>query len=183
MLDLGCSLGQLTGRLAGLPGQLFAVDLSPTAVARARENVQSNVEFAAARSLALPFRSESFDLVVASDGLYSWDIEREERAAALVEIHRVMSPGGVAIFTDHMRRNRFAEFVAEVESSPLQVESISFLYDRLAYQFESWFKGVRGSKAAKAVLRSTDVAMVLSRIGRMFGQRGSRHICVVARKE
>ncbi len=163
------------------------MDLSPTAVIRARENVQATqgkvVEFVAARSLALPFADQSFDLAVASDGLYSWDIEREERAAALVEIHRVMSQGGVAIFTDHMRRNRFAEFVTEIEGSPLQVESVSFLYDRLAYQMESWFKAVKGARVAKAFRRSTDVAMVLSRIGRVFGQRGSRHVCVIARKE
>jgi SAM-dependent methyltransferase len=184
---LGCSLGQLTGRLAELPGLLFAADLSPTAVARARENIQAArgtvVEFVAARSVALPLKNESFDLVIASDGLYSWDIEREERAAALLETHRVMSRGGVAIFTDHMRRNRFAEFVAEIERSELHIESISFLYDRLAYQFESWFKAVQGARVAKAFRRSTHVAMVLSRIGRVFGQRGSRHICVVARKK
>jgi ubiquinone/menaquinone biosynthesis C-methylase UbiE len=132
--------------------------------------------------VALPFGSESFDLVIAADGLYSWDIEREERSTALVEIERVISKGGAAIFTDHMRRHRFAEFVAEIESSPLQLESVSFLYDRLAYQLESWFKAVKDNRAAKAFRRSTDVAMVLSRIGRVFGQRGSRHICVVARK-
>lgn len=185
-LDLGCSLGQLTGRLAELPGHLFAADLSPTAVTRARENIQTTpgtaVDFVAARSVALPFGNESFDLIIASDGLYSWDIEREDRAAALVEIQRVMSQGGVAIFTDHMRRNRFTEFVAEIESSELQIQSVSFFHDRLAYQFESWFKAVPGSRVAKAFRRSTYVAMVLSRIGRVFGQRGSRHICVVARK-
>src|SRR5205814_5062638 len=138
--------------------------------------------FVAARSVSLPFKGESFDLIIASDGLYSWDLEREDRAAAIVEIHRSMSVGGSAIFTDHMRRHRFNEFVSEIETSPLQVESVSFLYDRLAYQMESWFKSVRGTRIAKAFRRSTDVAMVLSRIGRVFGQRGSRHICVVARK-
>ncbi|MFN2601615.1 MAG: class I SAM-dependent methyltransferase [Gemmatimonadaceae bacterium] len=186
-LDLGCSLGQLTGRLAELPTHLFAADLSPTAVTRARENLQSTrvsvVEFVAARSVALPFKSGSFDLIIASDGLYSWDIERDERAVALVEIHRVMSTAGVAIFTDHMRRNRFAEFVSEIETSALRVVSVSFLYDRLAYQFESWFRGVRRSRISKAVLRSTNVAMILSQIGRLFGSRGSRHVCVIARKE
>src|SRR5205814_5653011 len=40
-LDLGCSLGQLTGKLAELPGRLFAADLSPTAVIRARENIRA----------------------------------------------------------------------------------------------------------------------------------------------
>jgi len=183
---LGCSLGQLTSRLAELPGQLFAADLSPTAVVRARESIRAArgnvVEFVAARSGELPFKSESFDLVIASDGLYSWDIEREERAAAVVETTRVMSNGGVAIFTDHMREHRFAEFVTEIGSSPLTVESVSFLHDRLAYQFESWLKGVRRTRAATALRRSMNVAMVLSRVGRLFGVRGSRHICVVARK-
>jgi hypothetical protein len=93
-----------------------------------------------------------------------------------------MSLGGSAIFADHMRRRRFAEFVSEIENSPLHVESVSYLYDRLAYQFESWLKGVRALGVAKALKRSTHVARVLSNIGSVFGQRGSRHVCVVARK-
>lgn len=185
-LDLGCSLGQLTVRLAELPGQLFAADLSPTAVARAREGIQAArggvVEFVAARSVALPFKSESFDLVIASDGLYSWDIERDERAVALIEIHRILEKGGTAILTDHMRSHRFSEFVQEIEESPLRSERVSFFHDRLAYQFESWLKGVQGLSVAKALKRSTHVAKALSNIGSLFGQRGSRHVCVVAKK-
>lgn len=133
--------------------------------------------------MALPFRSESFDLVIASDGLYSWDIERDERTVALIEIHRILEGGGSAILTEHLRSHRFAGFVEEITASPLRVETISFFHDRLAYQFESWLKGVQGLGVARALKRSTYVAKVLSNIGSIFGKRGSRHICVVATKK
>ncbi len=172
--------------LAELPGQLFAADLSPTAVARARQNIREKrgnvVQFAAAQSMALPFREASFDLVIASDGLYSWDIERKERATALKQIHRTMSPDGRAIFTEHARRRRFGEFVGEIAASSLRVESVFYLHDRPSYQLESWLKAVQGWRVAKAIRRSVDLARVLSGVGRLFGTYGARHICVVARK-
>ena len=185
-LDLGCSLGQLTKGLAELPGQLFAADLSPTALARARAIVRARrgnvVRFLAARSTALPFREGVFELIIASDGLYSWDIGREERAIALDEIGRAVSVGGHVILTDHMRRGRFKEFIAEIEASPLLVESVFYLHDRPAYQLESWLKAVKDWRAAKALRRSVGLARVLSGVGRLLGTRGARHVCVVARK-
>lgn len=186
MLDLGCSLGQLTSGLAELPGSLFAADMSPTAVARARKKIRvirgNVVQFAAARSTALPFREAGFDLVIASDGLYSWAIPREERIAALDEIHRVMSPGGRVILTEHMRPRRFGEFVGEIEASPLRVESVLHFHDRPAYQFESWLKGIQKLRVARTLRRSIRIARVLSGAGRLFGTRGARHMCVIARK-
>ena len=160
--------------------------MSPTAVARARENVRSEWKtagnFIAGRSTELPFPERSFDLVIAADGLYSWDIEREERAVALGEIHRVLSPGGHAILTEHMRRHRFRAFIGEIESSRLRVESVSYFYDRPAYQVESWLKAVRHWPVASAIRQSVSVARVLSRLGGFLGTRAARHVCVVARK-
>jgi SAM-dependent methyltransferase len=185
-LDLGCSLGQLTIGLAELPGQLFAGDLSPTAVARARENVRIRrgnvIQFAAVRSTALPFRNGVFDLVIASDGLYSWDIGREERALALDEIVRAMTAGGYVILTDHMRRSRFKEFIGEISATRLRVDSVFYLHDRPAYQLESWLKAVRTRRVAKALRRSIGIATILSGVGRLFGTRGARHVGVIARK-
>jgi SAM-dependent methyltransferase len=172
--------------LAELPAKLFATDLSPTAVARARENVRVKrgkvIQFAAVRSTALPFRDGVFDLVIASDGLYSWDIGREERAAALDEIARAMTAGGYVILTDHMRRHRFGDFVSEVEASPFRVESVLYFHDRPAYQFESWLAAVHSVPVAKALRRSIVIARLLSGVGRLFGTRGARHVCVIARK-
>src|SRR2546427_12638770 len=41
LLDVGCSMGQLTAQLAGLPRGLFAVDLSRTAIRVARDRLRA----------------------------------------------------------------------------------------------------------------------------------------------
>lgn len=164
---------------------MVAVDLSPTAVARARENLDRDArkaEFVAARSIELPFCDESFDLIVAADGLYSWDIEKAERVLALREIHRVLSRGGHVIFTEHTRRTRFGEFVGEIEASPLTVAKVFYLYDRPSYQLESWLKAVQRLRIAMALRQSVAIARALSRAGRLFGTHGARHVCVIAQK-
>src|SRR5688500_11498044 len=77
VLEIGCSLGQMTARLAELPADLVAIDLSPTAVRRARQRLEAPgaaagvwraPTFVGASALELPFAPESFDVVVASDG-------------------------------------------------------------------------------------------------------------------
>lgn len=187
MLDLGCSLGQLTRRLSVIPTELFGMDISPTAVTRARARSEPRpreagapVSFSAGSATSLPIASDSFDLVVASDGLYSWEIDAAERQQALREIHRILRRGGHALLTEHTRPERFSVFVDEVRASPLRVESVSYLYDRPWYQFESWLKAVQHWGAAKALKRNLALARALCGIGRMLGQRGARHVCVIA---
>jgi ubiquinone/menaquinone biosynthesis C-methylase UbiE len=142
-----------------------------------------SADFVVARSTAIPLRSETVDLVIAADGLYSWDIEREERALALREIHRTLSSGGHAILTEHMRRTRFSDFVSEIDTSPLQIIGIMYFHDRLMYQLESWFKAVPDWRPGRALRRSIPIAKALSFVGTLFGTRGARHICVIARKD
>ena len=181
VLDLGCSLGQLTAHLAALPAEVHAVDLSPTAVRRARERVPA-ATFGSGSATRLPFAPGAFDVVVASDGLYSWHLDAAERAAALGEIHDALAPGGHAVLTEHMRPARFAEFVAMIAASPLQIVDVRYFHDRPCYQFEGWLKAVRHTAAARALRRSRGVARVLCALGRPFGAAGSRHVCVVARR-
>jgi peptidoglycan/xylan/chitin deacetylase (PgdA/CDA1 family)/SAM-dependent methyltransferase len=70
-LELGCAEGHLTSRLAPLVGELVAVDISPTAVERARRrcaglaNVQSRV-----LNLATDALPTKLDLVVCSEMLF-----------------------------------------------------------------------------------------------------------------
>lgn len=70
-LEVGCSIGVLTARLAPRCGTLHAVDLSPTAIARAKARcgARDNVRFqVGAAPHDLP--SGSFDLIVLSEVLY-----------------------------------------------------------------------------------------------------------------
>lgn len=190
VLDLGCSLGQMTMRLATLPAELCAMDLSPTAVSRARGRLRGRARppvglpgFVSGSATQLPFRAQAFDVILASDGLYSWELDAADRAAALRQIHRALAPGGHAVLTDHMRPAQFAGFVEEIRASPMRVVRVTYLYDRPCYQFESWFKGVQHWRVARALRRSMPVARALCAAGRCFGPAASRHICVVAARE
>src|SRR3982751_4441866 len=188
LLDLGCSLGQMTARLATLPTDVFAMDVSPTAVHRARERLRemgavSQPRFVSGDVTQLPFRAQTFDVILASDGLYSWQLEIEDRAIALRQIHHALVPGGHAVLTEHMRTDHFPVYVGEIRASPLRVVRVMYFHDRPCYQFESWLKAIRHWRVARAARRSVSLARVLCTVGRWFGPVASRHICVIATRD
>jgi SAM-dependent methyltransferase len=181
-LDVGCTIGQLTARLAVVVPKLTAMDVSATAAATTRERVSRLCGVLTGSAVNLPLASYSFDLIVAADGLYSWDLSADDRARALNELHRVLQPSGRVILTEHMRPARFKEFVDEVRRSNLTIRSITYLYDRPWYQFESWLRAVQGLDTVRWIRRNVFIARVLSWIGRARGPSASRHICVIAEK-
>ena len=92
-LEVGCSIGVLTARLAERCDRLLAVDVAATAVARARERLAAapgvTVE---RRSLPEEMPEGPFDLIVASEVLYYWDaalLGRGWRA-----LRDALAPGG-----------------------------------------------------------------------------------------
>src|SRR5437773_6053361 len=114
LLDVGCSMGQLTAQLAGLPQALFAVDLSPPAIHGARPRLRAvgrPAHCVVASATALPFREGTFDVVVLSDGLYSWQLPPAERRLALALAHRVVRPVGPLLLTEQLPLCDFTEIV------------------------------------------------------------------------
>jgi ubiquinone/menaquinone biosynthesis C-methylase UbiE len=185
LLDVGCSMGQLTAQLAGVPRALFAVDLSPTAIRAARERLRAvgvPARFVVASATALPFREAAFDVAVLSDGLHSWQLGPEERQHALAQTHRVLRPGAWAVLSEYLQPRAFPAFVAQVRASPLDVVSIEYLHDRLWYQVESWFKAVRHWRWVQRLFGSIPLARLLRAVARPLGASGSRHILVIARR-
>src|SRR5207244_3062399 len=92
ILDCGCGTGanvELLGRF----GRTYGFDLSVTGLRLAREAGRRGL--ARASVAAVPFRSESFDLVTSFDVLYSLD--RSDERAAVSEMYRLLRPGGFAI--------------------------------------------------------------------------------------
>jgi SAM-dependent methyltransferase len=69
VLEVGCSIGVLTARLAQRSGKLWAIDASRTALEAARRDAPSNVSF---EECVLPkgFPDGTFDLIVLSEVLY-----------------------------------------------------------------------------------------------------------------
>lgn len=103
ILDIGTGPGYLPLRLARrIPSsRVEGVDLSPAMIRLARTEavkagLAERVGFVEGNAAALPFPDASFDLAVSTLSLHHW----RDRAGALREIHRVLSPGGAAWIYD-----------------------------------------------------------------------------------
>jgi SAM-dependent methyltransferase len=95
-LEIGCSIGVLTARLAPHCDRILAVDCAQTALASAgqRLGTSGSVQFA---RMVLPgeWPAGWFDLVMLSEILYFWD-ERDIALAAR-RVARCLLPGGLAL--------------------------------------------------------------------------------------
>ena len=91
--EVGCSIGVFTAMLAARCDSLLAVDISATAVERARQNTAALPHVSCAR-LSLPEEMPSgpFDLVVCSDVLYHWP--DADLRLALCKFVDLLEPGG-----------------------------------------------------------------------------------------
>ena len=93
VLDVGCGTGNYTIELAKRGADVVGVDSSEEMLIWARQKAQGErlkVNFQVADALNLPFPDESFDLIP-SNGLLCFLKEPEK---ALMEMHRVLKPGG-----------------------------------------------------------------------------------------
>jgi len=97
VLDLGCGPGSITLGLAEAvaPGEVVGVDFQPAQVAQAQALSAArgvmNVRFEVADVYRLPFPDGSFDAVFAHAVL----MHLREPVRALVEVRRVLRPGGI----------------------------------------------------------------------------------------
>jgi cyclopropane fatty-acyl-phospholipid synthase-like methyltransferase len=93
-LELGCSIGVLTARLAERCDELVALDTSPTAVARARDRLGAAADVRVA-TLPDELPEGPFDLVVASEVLYYF--APDVLAGLLDAVQAALEPGGLLL--------------------------------------------------------------------------------------
>jgi SAM-dependent methyltransferase len=92
-LEIGCAEGAFTERLAARCHSLLAVDISDVAVRRASARTRDRAGVRCERmTLPAEFPDGTFDLVVASDVFYYWQLPDLE--AALRRIQDAIAPGG-----------------------------------------------------------------------------------------
>jgi SAM-dependent methyltransferase len=105
VLDLGCGHGMASIVLARRGACVTACDLSldylREAQARARAN-RTHIRWAVADGERLPFADASFDRIWGNAILHHLDMRR-----AGAELHRVLRPGGVAVFCEPWGENRW----------------------------------------------------------------------------
>lgn len=101
ILEPGCGAGRLTGLLAnavGPTGSVYAIDLSPQMIARARaRRLPPNVVFAHASVTAIDRPDGEFDQAICFCAFPHFP----ERHAALTELARVLKPGG-SLWISHL---------------------------------------------------------------------------------
>lgn len=95
-LEIGCAHGALTARLAEVCGRVAAVDLSPTALERARTRSipSGNVDFLL-QDVRVAWPGGDHDLVVLSEVAYYWT--EDEVRGALTRAKAQLLPGGVIV--------------------------------------------------------------------------------------
>ncbi len=109
-LEVGCSIGVLTERLAGVCDELVAVDVSERAVATAQRRLAGRDGVAVeCRSLPEEAPDGPFDLIVCSEVLYYFDAEL--LTVVLNELGARLAPGG-SLLAVHWR--------PETQTYPLQ---------------------------------------------------------------
>jgi SAM-dependent methyltransferase len=100
VLDLGCGGGHVSFRASPLVGEVVAYDLSAemlAAVTRtAAQRGHSNITTKQGGAESLPFADAHFDFVLSRYSAHHW----HGFGRALTEAHRVLRPGGKALFMD-----------------------------------------------------------------------------------
>jgi predicted TPR repeat methyltransferase len=98
-VEIGCSIGVLTSRLAEKCNSLLGLDISEQALVRARARCAHlpGVKFA---RMTVPdeFPDQTFDLMVVSEVAYYWSIEDLGRTRDLIAAHH--TPGGHLLLVD-----------------------------------------------------------------------------------
>ena len=108
VLDYGCGHGMAAVVFARAGADVTAFDLSPGYVSEAEARAQANgvaVRFAVANAEEPPFADNSFDAVWGNAILHHLDLRR-----AGAELHRVLKPGGVAVFCEPWGGNPMLSF-------------------------------------------------------------------------
>jgi ubiquinone/menaquinone biosynthesis C-methylase UbiE len=105
LLDFGCGSGFHTIQSARFAGHVTGIDISPEAIRLAQEKAEATgltakTTFTVMDAEALTFETGSFDVVSVRGVLHHMDLD-----AALEQIHRVLAPGGKAIFLEALANN------------------------------------------------------------------------------
>jgi len=118
ILDVGCGGGRTVRKLAALAkhGTVRGVDYSSASVAASRRLnrdliEQGRVEIEEASVSALPYPSETFDLVTAVETHFWW----QDLDAGMRDVFRVLKPGGrVVVIAEFYNGGRHAKYAGKL---------------------------------------------------------------------
>lgn len=125
VLDVGCGAGVEVVRFARAGARTTGVDIAESAITLARQNLEQQglqARLEVADGEHLPFPDASFDFVFAHGVVQYTGNDR----AMVAEIHRVLRPGGLAVFQAY-NRNSWLNLLSKVMKTPLEHEDAPVL--------------------------------------------------------
>lgn len=153
VLDLGSGAGFdcfLAAKQVGETGRVIGVDMTPSMLAKARENARkggyTNVEFREGHIESLPVEDNSVDVVI-SNCVINLSPDKE---AVFREIHRVLKPGGRFFISDLVLLHDLPESIAS--SQELYCACVAGALqkrDYLAAMQAAGFTAIRVAKEAR----------------------------------
>ncbi len=133
VLDVGCGAGVEVVRFSRAGARVTGVDIASSAITLARQNLEQqglSARLDVADGEHLPYADASFDLVFAHGVVqYTGDDSR-----MVTEIHRVLRPGGLAIFQGYNRIS-WLHALSKVMKTPLEHEDAPVLKRYSAGEF------------------------------------------------
>jgi SAM-dependent methyltransferase len=142
VLDVGCGAGVEVVRFAKGGARIAGVDVSDKAVGLTAENLRQSghvARLAVADAEALPFPDASFDFVYAH-GVVQYAADDR---AVVAECHRVLRPGGLAMFQVYNRVS-WLHLLSKVMKVPLEHEDAPRLRRYSIPEFRSLVSGFAG---------------------------------------
>ncbi len=184
VLEVACSLGYLTHQLADYAPEVYAFDVSATAVAQTRERCQhldttTRFDIRVGDAIEPDYPEAFFDVIFLEDVLREITEEAAVRARILRNTLRLLRPGGVVILTDYQQPGHQAGYVAEAEAQGARILEKLYFHDRYWFRLRGFLKVLRRTALAKALLRSETVYRALTRLGASRGPEGSKHFGLI----
>ena len=106
ILDIGCGSGRTSIPLVNLGYEVTGVDITPQMIDTAKEiakNQNLDIDYEVGDATKLRFDSDTFDGAIFANNGWVQIPAKANRQKALVEIYRILKPGGIFILTAHRR--------------------------------------------------------------------------------
>lgn len=136
VLELGCLYGRTMEKLHPLgPQKLIGIDISTRGIEVAKRERGDIAEFHVMDAHSLEFPDESVDLVIGNAILHHLDFQR-----AILELLRVLRPGGHAVFMEPLRDNPLAKLYRAITPKARTVDELPLSRAQLTWadsQFSS----------------------------------------------
>ncbi len=188
LLEIGCSSGLFTAKLAGWPKVATITDISSTAIAITEKVIKSvlnkGTDYKLMKvSATEPFSPDDFyDVVTLMDVMESVGDSMHIQVDIINNLKRMMKPDAIIIITDYQSPKKFDQSIAKYEGWGLELLEKHYMHDRLWFSLRTNLKGLAKINPFKRLLASETAAEKLAQLSKKRGANGSKHMVLVMRK-